>query len=134
MKKAVLIVLILFFVAWDGIWWGLGVRPVSPWRLKDMLDTSMSRPVLLDVRTPTEYGWFHIADAIPSSKLLLDLDSLKIKEKRTPIVVICMTGHRSVFVAYELQRQGFEEVYNLTGGMLGWLLTGGPTVWGNGSG
>ncbi|MBI4773982.1 MAG: rhodanese-like domain-containing protein [Deltaproteobacteria bacterium] len=131
-KKAILIVLILFFFTWDGIWWVLGVRPVSPWRLESMLNSSTSRPLLLDVRTPTEYSWFHIADAIPSSGLFFGSDSLNTKEKRTPIVIICMTGHRSVFLAYRLKRQGFDEVYNLTWGMLGWVLTGGPTIWGNG--
>jgi len=106
MKKDVLIVLILLFVAWDGIWRVLGVRSVSPWRLESMLSSSTSRPLLLDVRTPVEYGWFHIADAIPSSGWLTDSDSLNIEEKSTPIVIIRMTGHRSVFVVYGLHGRG----------------------------
>jgi rhodanese-related sulfurtransferase len=38
-----------------------------------------------------------------------------------------MTGHRSPIVAYRLQKLGFQNVYNLMGGMLAWKLTGGPT-------
>ena len=133
MKRAILIVLILFFVAWDGFWWIMGVPPLTPWRLEGMLDSSTSRPILLDVRTPLEYGWFHIADAIPASGLLVGAEIRGMPEKNRPVVVICMTGHRSVLAAYKLKKRGFQEVHNLTWGMLGWVLTGGPTVWGNGT-
>jgi rhodanese-related sulfurtransferase len=43
-----------------------------------------------------------------------------------------MTGHRSSVVAYGLKRRGFTKVYNLTFGMLGWLLSGGETMRENG--
>ena len=39
-----------------------------------------------------------------------------------PVIVICMTGHRSPMVAYQLKKRGYRQVYNLTWGMLAWKL------------
>ena len=40
--------------------------------------------------------------------------------KNKTVVVICMTGHRSPWVAYRLLKDGYPQIYNLTGGMAGW--------------
>ena len=48
-----------------------------------------------------------------------------------PIVVICMTGHRSPIVVHRLEKQGYRNVYNLVWGMWAWKLFGGKTVGSN---
>jgi rhodanese-related sulfurtransferase len=117
-----LIVVILLFVVWDLVWWILGVKPRFPWQLKPGLGPGSSGPVLLDVRTPLEYNWFHLPGAQNRPDLLSGSGKMPSVSPVQEVVVICMTGHRSPFVAYGLQRKGYGRVYNLTGGMLGWKV------------
>ena len=49
------------------------------------------------------------------------------KKLDEPVVIICMTGHRSPIVAHQLKKHGYNRVYNLTWGMLAWKLFGGKT-------
>ena len=58
-----LIVAIGLFWVWDAVWWFLGVKPRFPWQLKARLGAGPSDLVLLDVRTPLEYNWFHLPGA-----------------------------------------------------------------------
>ena len=50
---------IALFLLWDVVWWVLGVKPRFPWQLKARLSAGAPDLVLLDVRTPLEYNWFH---------------------------------------------------------------------------
>ncbi len=45
-----------------------------------------------------------------------------------PVVCICHHGARSMQVAAFLERAGFEQVINLTGGIHGWALQVDPTM------
>jgi rhodanese-related sulfurtransferase len=117
-----LIAILLFFLVWDVVWWILGVKPLFPWQLRKRLHTNAAPPVLLDVRTPLEYNWFHLPGAENRPDLLMDDSSLPTLAPNQEVVVICMTGHRSPFVSHALKKRGFPRVYNLTWGMLGWKL------------
>ena len=46
-----------------------GVKPISPWRLKQWLRLPDSEIRLIDVRTPFEYKWFHIENAENRSEM-----------------------------------------------------------------
>lgn len=120
-----LIVLVLFICAWDLFWWILGVKPLLPWRLKGGLKGNAKGFTLIDVRTHPEYELFHINGAKHRPELIFHPDSFRAKDSRKPLVVICMTGHRSSVVAYRLKKRVPQEVYSLTWGMVGWLLSGG---------
>ena len=120
-----LIILVTFIFAWDIIWWVLGVKPLLPWHLKSSLKENAEGFSLIDVRTHPEYELFHINGAKHYPELVLHPELFKEKDFRRPLVVICMTGHRSSIVAYQLKKRAPQEVYNLTWGMLGWLLSGG---------
>ena len=123
MKKILLgfFVFIILVAVWDFAWWALGVKPLFPWLM------NVENYSLIDVRTTPEYKLFHIDGAENRPELLLHPELLKPQNPRKPLVVICMTGHRSSVVAYRLKKQGFSKVHNLTFGMLGWLLSGGET-------
>ena len=123
MKKILIgfIILIVFFSAWEFFWWARGVKPLFPWQLQ------VENYSLIDVRTKSEYNLFHIDGAKNHPELLLHPERLKPQDPSKPLVVICMTGHRSSVVAYRLRSLGFKKIYNLTFGMLGWLLSGGKT-------
>jgi rhodanese-related sulfurtransferase len=122
MFTAMIILLLLF--GWDFAWYLVGVKPLFPWQLKKLLKDKDNQPSLIDVRTPWEYNWFHIRDAVNKPELLLDISAMTAISKEDPVIVICMTGHRSPPVAYRLKKQGFKKVYNLTLGMLAWKLIG----------
>jgi rhodanese-related sulfurtransferase len=84
-------------------------------------DSSRPAPVLLDVREPWEYQTCHIAgvtlipmNTIPARQGELDADA--------QIVCICHHGGRSAQVAAFLERNGFTQVTNLTGGVHAWAL------------
>jgi len=123
----ILALVILLVLGWEFCWWGLGVRPLMPWRLKGSLQGSPEEFTLVDVRTALEYE-LHIPGSKNQPNLLLHPEFFKAQDPRKPLVIICMTGHRSSVVAYRLKKRGFTEVCNLTFGMLGWLLSGGQTV------
>ncbi|MHB9073463.1 MAG: rhodanese-like domain-containing protein [Desulfobaccales bacterium] len=117
-----LIAIFVLFLVWDIVWWILGVKPLFPWQLRKRLHTDTVPPVLLDVRTPLEYNWFHLPGAENRPDVLLDATTMPTVAPNQEVVVICMTGHRSPFVSHALKKRGFPRVYNLTWGMLGWKL------------
>jgi len=119
-----ILVIILVLIAWDVGWYLAGVKPILPWNLRKLLKSKSDQPIILDVRTPWEYNWFHISGAKNNPELLIDFAELPAASKEDTLIVICMTGHRSPPVAYRLKKQGFKKVYNLTWGMLAWKLLG----------
>jgi rhodanese-related sulfurtransferase len=84
-------------------------------------------PLLLDVREPWEFELCHIADSqpLPMNSLPGRLAEL---DPQRPTVVICHHGHRSLQVAAYLERNGFTEVTNLTGGVAAWAQQVQPTM------
>ena len=122
MMQGILLIIVIFFIVWDAVWWVLGVKPLFPWQLKKKLDSTSSGLLLLDVRTPVEFGWFHLPEAQNDPNLLMETKSIQNAPPDQPLVIICMTGHRSPIVAYALKKKGFTQVYNLTWGMMGWQI------------
>jgi rhodanese-related sulfurtransferase len=122
---------IVFFLLWDLFWMYMGINPIPPWELAGRMKSPVKPPVLLDVRTAMEYRWFHIPGARNAPGLLFDVSRLRNVDKDAPIVVVCMTGHRSEIVAYFLKQEGYNNIGNLTWGMLGWKLSGEKTVSGD---
>ncbi|ALP54550.1 hypothetical protein Tel_16110 [Candidatus Tenderia electrophaga] len=77
--------------------------------------------LVLDVREDKEFRDGHILHAknIPLGLLESRLDELE-AHKDKPVVVYCRTGQRAAKAGAVLQRQGFNSVYKLKGGMLAW--------------
>jgi rhodanese-related sulfurtransferase len=95
------------------------MRYYTPRELKAHLDTSDQDLLLLDVREPWEYELCHIEGSrlIPMGQIQDALDDL---EDGQEIIVICHHGRRSEQVAEFLERSGFSNVANLTGGVEAW--------------
>ena len=119
-----ILIILLVLIGWDVAWYLAGVRPIFPWQLKKLLQKDKRQVHLIDVRTPAEFNWFHIQGADNKPELITGNLVLPQIDKEKPVVVICMTGHRSPPVAYRLKKHGFKNVYNLTWGMLAWKLFG----------
>lgn len=80
--------------------------------------------VLVDVRTAGEFFGGHIPSAL---NIPLDQLSRRIGEipQGKPVIVVCATGNRSKAGADILVRSGYTEVYNLKGGTMAWMMSGG---------
>lgn len=74
---------------------------------------------LLDVRQPKEYESEHLPGAIfmPLRELPSRLDEL---QREKPVIAYCAVGGRSKAAAQLLAGKGFEDVYNLVGGIKAW--------------
>jgi rhodanese-related sulfurtransferase len=77
--------------------------------------------LVLDVREDKEFVVGHIPKArhIPLGQLKARIAELE-KFKNKPIVVNCRSGHRSAQACAILKKQGFENVVNLSGGIMAW--------------
>jgi len=84
-----------------------------------LADGERARPMLLDVREPWEQQLCAIAgsEAMPMQQIPTRFSSI---DPQQTIVCVCHLGGRSAQVAMFLQRQGYEDVYNLTGGIDAW--------------
>jgi rhodanese-related sulfurtransferase len=82
-------------------------------------DTSRAAPVLLDVREPWEYQTCHIEGALPMPMNTVPARQEEL-DPEAPLVCICHHGARSMQVAAFLERNGFTQVTNLTGGIHAW--------------
>lgn len=74
---------------------------------------------ILDVRELSEWTEGHIPGSIhiPLGDLGARLQEL---DPQRPLVAVCRSGNRSMHAATALQRAGFTEVANLTGGVVAW--------------
>ena len=80
---------------------------------------------VIDVRQMQEIagGTVPRAEALPLHTLPAKVHELSREEK---LVVVCRSGARSAQACMFLQQQGFSNVYNLRGGMMGWVQNGFP--------
>jgi rhodanese-related sulfurtransferase len=80
----------------------------------------------IDVRTVEEYAGGHAVGAknLPLDKLDAELAKL---DKDKPVYVICQTGRRSQKGSEILQKAGFKDIYNITGGTSEWMNAKLPT-------
>jgi len=83
--------------------------------------------VVLDVREDNEYQEGHILESvhIPLAKLGERMDELE-NLRQKPIIVSCRSGHRSASACARLRKSGFENIYNLKGGVMAWQNAGLP--------
>jgi rhodanese-related sulfurtransferase len=76
---------------------------------------------LIDVREPHEHAEFNIGGRlIPLGKITsLQIDEIEDLKERE-VICYCRSGARSMQACMFLESQGFKNVKNLEGGMLGW--------------
>lgn len=96
------------------------IKKIPAAEFSDKIATSPDA-IILDVRTSDEYKQGHIAKAIN-----IDWDSdefesqVKKLDKAKPVLVYCLSGARSASAAEYLSKNGFNEIYDLQGGLLKW--------------
>lgn len=77
--------------------------------------------VVLDVREAEEFSGGHLLNAkhIPLGKLRERVGELE-RQREKPLLVVCRSGQRSATACAVLGREGFAQVYNLSGGVMAW--------------
>jgi protein-S-isoprenylcysteine O-methyltransferase Ste14/rhodanese-related sulfurtransferase len=95
-----------------------GARPLSPWKL----DTLPADTWIVDVRTKPEFYWNRLEAAENYPWGVGVIEAAKGRSKDTPVLVTCLSGHRSPSVALMIRRLGFKTVYNLNWGILYLIL------------
>jgi rhodanese-related sulfurtransferase len=94
------------------------IQQINPRELKERLDSGQVG-LLLDVRDDWEYSMAAIEGAthIPLGELVDRLQELAFEDD---IVVYCHFGQRSYQAGQILKEAGFNNVYNLAGGIDAW--------------
>jgi len=107
----------------DQISWGpvtvtfAGVPEIAP----DWVARHLNELLVIDVRNPIEFKGElgHLEGAV-----LIPLDQLRerVQELPTnrPIVTVCQSGKRSAMAAEILLKSGYEQVVNISGGLIQW--------------
>jgi rhodanese-related sulfurtransferase len=100
------------------------VPQISVAELKDLIETQPDLQIV-DVRRSAEYESGHAphATSAPLAKLREVLPTLKLKPN-AQTAVICAGGYRSSAGASILQRSGFTNLFNVTGGTKAWIDAG----------
>ncbi|MCC5936695.1 MAG: redoxin domain-containing protein [Lunatimonas sp.] len=84
---------------------------------------------LVDVRTPEEFRKGHIEHAanvnINGDQFK---DQMRALDKSKPVYIYCLSGARSKVAAQYLRENGYQEVYEMPGGILEWRSAGLPEV------
>ena len=93
-------------------------------RIRRETDSSI---LLIDVRTPAEFGAVHAEKAVNYPIESFDLEQVPFC-KDDEIHVICQSGWRSMKVCQKLEGAGFTKIVNVTGGTSAWQSVGLPVV------
>lgn len=102
------------------------ISQVSPTELRERLQSGETFQ-LIDVREPWEHEIVALpSKLIPKEKLLSESSLIP---RHIPVIIYCRSGVRSSDVIRILQQDhGFENLYNLEGGILGWVEQIDPTL------
>lgn len=79
--------------------------------------------VVLDVREDYEYAEGHIPGAVLVPLGQIPNRLAEIPKDKT-VLVVCRSGNRSNQATQFLRQQGFDNVHNMTGGMIDWAASG----------
>jgi UPF0176 protein len=108
---------------------------VSPKEWKEMLNKKDSK-ILIDVRNDYEWKVGHFEGAeLPRCETFREFDKYseelktKVDPKTTPVMMYCTGGIRCEFYSAILMEHGFEKVYQLEGGVIGYGIEEGSEHW-----
>jgi len=103
----------------------MNVKEIDAGELAKWVNATDAGLRVIDVRQMEEIaqGTVPRAEALPLHTLPAKMHDLSKDEK---LVMVCRSGARSAQACMFLQQQGFSNVYNLRGGMMGWMQSGFP--------
>lgn len=104
------------------------VQELMPWDLIELL-ASDNKPLIIDVREPSEFVAMHIKDSLHVPRGLLETSCeygfeetlpILVEAREKPIIVVCRSGNRSLLAARTMQELGYQKVQSLMTGLRGW--------------
>ena len=100
---------------------------VDPFGATEMINHKEA--VVIDVRPAADFAQGHVINAvnIPVNGFKNQMAVLS-KYKGKPIIVSCRSGAQSAGACTQLRKAGFDEVYNLKGGMMAWQAASLPVT------
>ncbi len=95
-----------------------GVKEVGTMEATQLINHQNA--VVLDVREDSEFYAGHVPHSVhvPLGQLTKHAELEKYKNR--PIIAVCRSGMRSGHACSVLRKNGFEQVYNLAGGINAW--------------
>lgn len=94
------------------------MKSITVQELKKMMDDQVDFQ-LIDVREQYEYDEANMgAQLIPMGEVVDRMDEIS-RDKQ--VVLHCRSGARSANIINYLESQGFDNLYNLEGGIMAWL-------------
>ncbi len=111
------LVVILGLLAHNIIVGGKG--SVEPLQATELINHQEA--MVVDVRPAADFAKGHIINAvnIPMNGFKNQIATL-VKHKSKPVIVNCRSGAQSAVACRQLRQAGFEQVFNLRGGIMAW--------------
>ena len=106
------------------------VDQISSEELKSKIESKSI--ILLDSREIQEYETSHIDGARFVGYENFNKSEVKDISKESEVIVYCSVGYRSEKIGEKLKKMGYENVYNLRGGIFDWKNSGFNVVDNNG--
>lgn len=105
-----------------------GARPGSLSASGAVQLINREKAVVVDVCETTEFAAGHVLGAknAPLGELEQKLPAM-VKNKATPVILVCATGARSNRAVAIAKKLGYEQAQSLSGGMRGWREANLPT-------
>ena len=101
------------------------MKEISVQELKEKLDKGEDFQ-LIDVREDFEYETSNIGgQLIPLGGILIETEKI---DAEKPVIIMCRSGKRSAAAVMQLEQRGFDNLYNLKGGILAWQAEIDPTI------
>ena len=109
-------------LVWPVLTQGKGLNPAQAVMLMNR-----DKAVLIDVCEPAEFASGHIGGArnVPLARLEAQLPAI-VKNKATPVILVCQAGARSGRALALARKLGYENAQSLAGGLKAWQAAGMP--------
>ncbi len=91
--------------------------------------STVSNAQLVDIRTPEEYEKGHLPEAVNTDWRSPDFEKkIQNLDKTMPVFVYCLSGGRSEAATAKMKAMGFQQIYELQGGIMKWRGANLPEV------
>lgn len=96
------------------------MKNINSQELRDLINSN-PQAVIIDVRTSQEAATGMIPKSMNINLMSPTFtDNINALDKSLVYIMVCQSGNRSGSACGFMSQQGFEHVYNLTGGMMAW--------------
>ena len=101
----------------------MSIKQIQPLQLEEKIKNDQST-ILIDCREQNEWDESHVEGftLVPLSCFEQSLEI--IKDKQSDVHIMCRSGKRSMNACMFLEENGYENLYNVEGGILAWKENG----------